>query len=61
VDAPFITAEDINYLIELISEHMRNLADGSAADMDETKRFLANTKSAIKGKAEDPKYKALNI
>lgn len=49
-EAPFMTAEDINNLLEFIREHVDGLEDRDSAK--EGLVYLENTKKAIKFKAE---------
>ena len=49
-EAPFMTAEDINNLLDFIKEHIDGLEDKDSAK--EGLVFLENTKKAIRVKAE---------
>lgn len=62
IDADFITADDINNLIELIKEQIDQASPDDQAVKDAV-RYLKNTKEAIKARQNDqtPKYKALNM
>mmetsp|Transcript_43474 Transcript_43474/g.41925 ORF Transcript_43474/g.41925 Transcript_43474/m.41925 type:complete len:98 (+) Transcript_43474:2090-2383(+) len=61
VDADFVTAEDINHLIDLIREHV-DQCEGSEDQIKEALTFFQNTKAAIKLKQEgNGRYKAINV
>lgn len=59
-EASFMTAEDINNLLDFIKEHVDGLEDKDAAK--EGLKYLENTKAAIRVKAEtNPRLKEINI
>ena len=59
-EAPFMTAEDINNLIDFIKEHIDGLEDKDAAK--EGLKYFENTKAAIKFKAEsNPRLKDIKL
>ncbi len=63
IEADFITAEDVNNLIELIKEQIDNANADDQAVKDAVK-YLKNTKEAVKARQQNdqtPRYKAINI
>lgn len=61
LDVNFVTAEDINHLIDLIKEHI-DQSEGAEDQIKDAVKFLNNTKAAIKLKSEENnRYKEINI
>lgn len=63
IEADFISAEDINNLIDLIKEHIDSAQQSGDDQIKETLKYFKNTKDAVRARQNDqtPRYKAINI
>lgn len=53
IDAEFISAEDVNNLIDLIKEHVDHVESGAEDQTKDAIKYLRNTKAALKAKQDD--------
>lgn len=62
IEAEFITAEDVNNLIDLIKETVEHIEGGAEDQVKDALKYLANTKAAVKLKqVENARYAEINV